>query len=151
MKQAEAIQNNNFNRVLKRTPNESAEVVKKDSKAVLSQFNKTRKPEITSLKTTFKIGDLVRIQVIKKKGIGFKSYKGETFSKRIYKISGATKNSTPPKYLVNGKWRTANTLLGTETPDQASIELVEKRKENKRKERRSHIQQRKAELEEAPP
>ncbi len=146
IKQAEAIQNNNFNRVLKRTPNESADIVKKDSKSVLAAFNKTRKSEITSVKTQFAVGDLVRLQIIKKKGIGFKSYKNETFSKAIYKITAKTKTSVPPKYRVNGKWITANTMLKTESPDQTSIELVSKREESRRTKRREHIAQRKAEL-----
>ena len=67
----------------------------------------------------------------KQKGIDlkFKSYKGESFSKRVYivrKVQKATSTS-PPKYWVNGKWLTQDRLKGTEQEDQKTKDMMNNR------------------------
>jgi hypothetical protein len=156
LQQTEAIANENMNKNFRKTANEIAKEMSENpdsSKKIIKQFNKSRKTEIATVKTKFKVGDHVRLMIIKQKnkGIAFKSYKNLTFSKRVYKITKATQQSLPQKYYVNRKWYTANVLLKTEEVDAKSVELVNKRekaqKDADEKEQKAHMARRKAELE----
>jgi hypothetical protein len=156
LQQTEAIANDNLNKNFRKTANELAKEMSDDpenSKKIIKQFNKSRKTEIATVKTKFKVGDHVRLMIIKQKnkGIAFKSYKNLTFSKRVYKITKATQQSLPQKYYVNRKWYTANVLLKTEAEDPKSVALVNRRekaqKDADEKEQKAHMVRRKAELE----
>ena len=133
LKQVEKIENQNYNSVQKKTPNELAEEQKEEKEKEVEQvakYNKKRKVHIGGNPTVFKVGDYVRIQVLygkDLKGVGFKSYKNETWSKRVYKITQATKKSKPPKYRVNRKWMLGDRLSLTEMPDKKSEKLMEER------------------------
>jgi hypothetical protein len=156
LQQTEAIANENMNKNFRKTANEIATEMSENpenTKKIIKQFNKSRKTEIATVKTKFKVGDHVRLMIIKQKnkGIAFKSYKNLTFSKRVYKITKATQQSLPQKYYVNRKWYTANVLLKTEEVDVTSVALVNKReqaqKESDDKAHKAHMARRKAELE----
>ena len=130
LKQVETIENNNFNSVQKKTPNEAAEESKEDES--VAKYNAKRKKYISGQTTKFKVGDYVRIQLLKGKnlgGVAFKSYKGETFSKRVYKITHATKNANPPKYRVNGKWKLGDDLSLSAPIDMESEQLISNRED----------------------
>ena len=74
-------------------------------------------------------GDYVRILVKDKKaGIGYKSYKSETFSSKVFQITAETKN-IPKKFRVNKKWRVSQHLLKSKPVDIVSQELVREREE----------------------
>jgi hypothetical protein len=154
--QVEKITNNKFNSVHKKTPNELADDAKEEKeKEIVKQYNKKRKKYIPSPKTTkLKEGDFVRILLLthgKDKGLAFKSYKGLSFSKRVYKISKATKNAVPPKFRVNRKWYIGDHLLKSEKVDEVSEELVKQREEAQRVhdelKEKEHMQKRQQKLE----
>lgn len=133
LKQVEKIENNNLNTIQKKTPNELADEQKEEKEKETEQvatYNKKRKQHIGGNTTKFKVGDYVRIQLLygkDKSGVGFKSYKAETWSKRIYKIIQATKNAKPPKFRVNRKWMLADRLSLTEPQDEISEKLIQDR------------------------
>ena len=134
LKQVETIENQNYNSVQKKTPNELAEETKEDIEKgeakQVATYNRKRKHHVLGNNTKFKKGDYVRIQLLygkDKGGIGFKSYKDQTWSKRVYKITSATKNSVPPKFRVNGKWYLPDRLSLSEQVDQESEKLIEER------------------------
>ena len=118
--QVEKITNNNYNSVHKKTPNEIGEESKEDDKKekeIAAKYNKKRRKYKSIIKTQFKVGDYVRILVIgakEKVSPGFKSYKGNTYTKRVYKVQKITKTAIPQKMWVNKKWYTVDQLLKTE-------------------------------------
>jgi len=153
LKQVQKITNNKYNSVHKQTPNELAEEAKDNEKKIVDRYNAKRKTHVSSVKTKFKVGDFVRILLLthgKDRGVAFKSYKGKTFSKRVYKITKATKNATPPKFYVNKKWYLKDMLLRTEKVDELSEKLVAEREEAQRAKdelkEKQHILKRKQEL-----
>ena len=133
LNQVEKITNNNYNAIHKKTPNEVAEESKENTqkeKDIAAKYNKKRRKYISSVKTKFAVGDFVRIMVIGPKdkvSPGFKSYKGNTYTKRVYKVQKVTKTAIPQKMYVNKKWYTADKLLKTEEVDEISEELIKNR------------------------
>ena len=152
--QVEKITNNKFNSVHKKTPNELADDAKEEKeKEIVKQYNKKRKKHISAVKTKLKVGDFVRVLLLthgKDKGLAFKSYKGLSYSKRVYKISKATKNAVPPKFRVNRKWYLGDHLLKSEKIDEVSEELVKQREDAQRVhdelKHKEHMMKRKKEL-----
>ena len=124
LQQTETLLNETLNRIQGATPNE---LVEKSTKMFnIKSYNKSRTKYIAGDKRTpFEVGQRVRTQIKKEKGadIGYKSYKGETFSKRVYVVRKIT-GTTPRKYWVNRKWLTIDKLLGTEQEDEKTNEMV---------------------------
>lgn len=130
LKQVERIENQNYSSVQKMTPNEAAKLAKDGEKGLVGKYNSKRKSYVSSDKTRFKVGDYVRIQLLygkDKAGVGFKSYKNLTFSKRVYKVTKKTKNTVPIKYFVNRHWYTMDKLLLTQAVDEISEQLIRDR------------------------
>ena len=133
LNQVEKITNNNYNSVHQKTPNEIAEESKEDDKKekeIAAKYNKKRRKYKSNIKTQFKAGDYVRILVIgakEKVSPGFKSYKANTYTKRIYKVQKVTKTAIPQKMYVNKKWYTVDQLLKTEPRDELSEQLIRNR------------------------
>ena len=71
------------------------------------------------------VGDKVRTQLLfkKDKGVSFKAYKAQTYSKRAYKVQGKRGNT----YKVQGKFRHRDELRLTEDYDEESEKLLNKR------------------------
>ncbi len=124
LKQTEKIQNNRVNRIHSKTPNELAENVTEEDAKV--QYNKKRpKYKASKKQTKFKVGDHVRILLLthgKDKGIGHKSYKDKTWSKRVHTVKKVWKDGS--KCWVNRKWHSPHELLLTEPIDEKSEDLV---------------------------
>ena len=134
LKQTEKITNNKFNSVHNKTPGELAEEAKDNEKEpqIVKQYNRKRKKHVPTVDTKLKVGDYVRILLLthgKDKSVAFKSYKGLTFTKRVYKITHTTKNAIPPKFRVNKKWFLADGLLRTEKVDEISEKLIKDRED----------------------
>ena len=151
LEQAQKLKNQTMNRIHKLTPNE---IVKRADKQLnIKEYNSSRKEYVAGDKRKpFAAGDYVRIQVKKEKGgsVGFKSYKNETFTERVFIIKKTTKKAVPPKYYVNGKWYLQSSLLKSAPRDEKSQELVDSRSQSKqqqdRKERKEHLDSRVSEL-----
>ena len=132
LKQVEKIENQNYSSIQRMTPNEAAAQVEPK---LVSSYNKKRKRYIPGNKTNFKVGDYVRVLLLyygKDKGIGYKSYKNKTYSKRVYKISRATKKSIPPKLYVNGSWMLGDRLSLSQPLDKDSEKIIDKREQQAR-------------------
>ena len=124
IKKAEVLVNNSYNSINKKTALESAELAESTTTA---NYNAARKKGLPGRK--LKTGDWVRLLVKDKKGgIGYKSYKSETFSKQVFQITAETKN-VPKKFRVNKKWRVSQHLLKSKPIDQVSEKLVREREE----------------------
>ena len=130
LSQSEKIINNTFNSVHSATPNEIIEKIEtpaEKQKNVVSQYNKTRKQyEAGDRRTPFKVNDYCRIQIKKpKSGIEYKSYKGMTFTQRVFKIQKVTKGlrNKQIKYRVNGKWYMQDKLLKSGPVDKESEQI----------------------------
>ena len=127
LQQVQKLLNETYNRIQGASPNELLENSTKTFN--IKSYNKARGSYIAGDKRTpFEVGQRVRIQIKKQKGIDlkFKSYKGETFSKRVYIVRKITSTS-PRKYWVNSKWLTQDQLKGTEQEDQATKDLMDRR------------------------
>jgi hypothetical protein len=136
VKKSEHLCNQTVSKFHKKTPNELADDEKTDMKAVLKKYNSTRKSYIKGDKRkAFVAGDHVRVLVKDQKaGIGFKSYKNESWTERVFVIKKVTKKAVPPKFYVNGKWHTQDTLLKSAPRDQKSIELIATRDKEQKEE-----------------
>ena len=134
--QTQKLLNETYNRVQGGTPNE---LVEKNNKMFnIKTYNRGRKSYIAGdRRKPFEVDQRVRVQIKKEKGgeLGFKSYKGITFSKRVYIVRKITK-TTPRKYWVNAKWYTQDLLLGTEMEDEKSKELIKERDKKQEEEDR---------------
>ena len=140
----EDILNNNLNRITKKTANEAVE--KEEKKQDIKQYNKKRAVGGKD-RTTLKIGDYVRLRLLKvqkEKGLAYKTYKNMLWSNQVYKITGKT-NKTPVKYRVKGKWTLKSMLLKSAPIDQESEKIIEARTEKsetrKKKAKIEHIQE----------
>jgi hypothetical protein len=123
LSQAEKLLNQTYNRIHKKTSNE---IVKSSKEENLKQYNKKRPQYIAGDKRLpFIAGDHVRILVKEKKaGIGYKSYKNQTWSEKVYVVKKATKKAVPPKFYVNKKWMLKDNLLKTQPRDEESMTLL---------------------------
>ena len=124
IKRSETLVNNTYNKINKRTPLESAELAESTT---TGNYNKARKKGLPG--RHLQVGDWVRILIKDKKaGIGYKSYKSETFSAKVFQITSQTKN-IPHKFRVNKKWRLSQHLLKSKPVDTVSQKLVRDREE----------------------
>ena len=132
-KQAETLMNNTMNKYHRLTPNEVAE---KSEKELLSVYNGTRQRHVAGdNRKPFEVGQHVRILAkAKKAGLDYKTYKGKTYTAKVYVIKGKTKKE-PHKYRVNGKWYLQADLEKSNIRDEKSIALVKERDEEEKKER----------------
>lgn len=125
--QSELLLNQTYNRIQKATPNELA---KKSADDNVKQYNRKRNEHISSTKRSLEVGDHVRILVKEKKaGIGYKSYKNQTWTAQVYLVKRKTKKAKPPKYYVKGKWFLVESLLKAQPRDEKTMELIIKREE----------------------
>lgn len=127
LQQTEKLLNSTYNRVHKATPDEL--VAKSNKEFNIKTYNQGRKSYIAGdTRLPFVVGQRVRIQIKKDKGLDlkFKSYKGDTFSRRVYIIKKVTK-SKPFRYWVNSKWLTQDKLKATEAEDEKTKQLVKDR------------------------
>ena len=126
LSQTEKLLNETFNRIHGASPNELVQKSKKDFN--IKNYNNSRSTYIAGdNRTPFEAGQRVRIQIKKEKGadIGYKTYKGLTFSKRVYIIKKVHDSKhSPRKYFVRGKWWTQDKLLGSEVEDEKTKEMV---------------------------
>ena len=88
-----------------------------------------------------------------KKHLEYKSYKGKTWSNRVYKITSRTKKKKPIKYSVsrgaNRKYYTIESLLKSAPRDQESNKIIEERDEKQNEEDEKEIEAERAELKKA--
>ena len=125
LQQSQDLINNNYNRIQKKTPNESAKDTEQDSK---TNYNRKRKVASTVGLRKLEVGDHVRILIKKQKAaLDYKSYKSKTYTKEVYVVAKKTKTARIPKYYVNKKWYTSESLLKTKPVDQKSRALIQKR------------------------
>ena len=132
LKQTQKLLNETFNRIHGASPNE---LVEKSTKFFnIRGYNSERKEYIAGdRRKPFVVGQRVRIVTKPAKGadIGYKSYKGATFSERIYIIKKIQK-STPRKYWVASRWLTQDKLKSTEAEDKKTTALIKKRDEDQK-------------------
>jgi hypothetical protein len=129
IKATEGIVNNNFNRITKKTPNES---VDEEKEKTLKKYNDKRRAGEEGKK--LEIGDYVRIRVLKTqkdKGLAYKSYKNMLWTKRVFRISAKTKN-VPAKYRVNKRWLLTGMLMKVRPTDEKSEEIIKTRDKKQR-------------------
>ena len=145
----EEIVNNNYNKIQKKTPQESVEEEKTQN---LKKYNDSRVAGEEGKK--LEIGDWVRIRKLKtqkNKGLGYKSYKDLLWTKQVFRISSKTKN-VPAKYRVKGKWYLTGMLMKSLPIDQKSEEIIQKRDEKeqlkKDKAHAEHVKQREKQIQE---
>ena len=148
LRQTQEIVNNNYNRIQKKTPNDSAKEPEQESKL---NYNRKRQEAGTAGLRKLEVGDHVRILIKKAKAtLDYKTYKNRTFTKDVYIVSKKTKTAKVPKYYVNKRWYTSDTLLNTKPVDKKSKELVKKRdadvEEADEKEGKAHLKKRLADL-----
>lgn len=167
VKQTQSIVNNTRNRIHKnKTP---SELVSEQVGDVLQRFNKKRSSLDPSRRKPFEVGQTVRILLLRKDKddkVGFKSYKGKTYTKQVLKIIGRTRKA-PYRYRVmykgQKKWYTQDNLIRTPqydtktekqlakltswgnvaTPDSEKsdrlAELKNKKKARREEERKQHL------------
>ena len=100
---------------------------------VLNRFNKTRSKRVPEIDQTLQKGSKVRILIARRdkdSKIGFKSYKGKSYSKKLYTIEGITKKQ-PFRYRVTyqGKkqWFTQDNIISTKDYDKITDKMLEKK------------------------
>ena len=152
LKQTQKLLNETFSRIQGMTPNE---MVAKNTKTFnIKVYNKARGSYVAGDKRKeLTVGTRVRVVKKKDKGgaLGFKSYKGLSFSRRVYVIRKIT-NTKPRKYWVNHHWYTIDKLMATEAEDEATKEMIAARdkeveKADKKKEEKAEaLEKEKAEV-----
>jgi hypothetical protein len=129
LSQTQKLLNETLNRIQGGTPNE---LVEKSTKTFnIKVYNRSRGSYIAGDKRKpFEVGQRVRIVKKKDKGLDlkYKTYKGLTYSKKVYIIKKIT-NTTPRKYWVNNSWKTIDQLKSTEAEDQKTKDMVKSRDE----------------------
>jgi hypothetical protein len=118
------IVNNNFNKILKQTPNESLE---EKSEVVLQKYNSKRKLGADGKKLA--LNDYVRIRLLatqKDKKLEYKSYNDMLWSKKVYRVSALTKK-TPIKYRVGKRWYLTGSLMKVRPDDPVSETIIKTR------------------------
>jgi hypothetical protein len=120
--------NNTVSRLTKQTPLENAAG---DKTEVAKKYNKNRGKDVEPRIRALKKGDRVRIQKLsdKDKGIGFKAYKAELWSKQTYTVQARRGQ----RYLVNKKYYHRDQLRLTPEADKKSEELLKQRQTKQHK------------------
>ena len=151
LQKAENLTNNCLNRIQKKTPLESCDEKTED---LVKAYNKKRSTYVQGDKRNeFQVGDPVRLLVKNpKKSIDYKSYKGKTWSNRVYKITSRTKGK-PVKYAVtrkiNRKYYTIDHLLKSARRDEVSNKIIEERDEKQNEEDNKELEAQRDELKKA--
>ena len=124
VKDAQKIVNRTQSSLTKKTPLENANDTTAD---VAKKYNRKRGKDsgIKIKRRPLVVGDKVRTQLLfkKDKGIAYKAYKSEMWSKRSYRVQTKRGNS----YKVNGKFRHRDELRLTADYDEKSEKLIKKR------------------------
>ena len=122
-KQAEATMNNLYNRRIHMTPNQGVKLAKElGQRAFLKQKRKLRRT--VAIVPRYKVGQRVRPLEMRRKdaGIGYKSYKGKAWQRKIETIESIKKN--PIRYVLSS----GDLLALDEDPlDKLSQSLVQER------------------------
>ena len=144
IKLTESITNNNYNRITKKTANQSVSEEKKSED--IQNYNKKRQVAGKDLKK-LEVGEYVRIRLLKtqkQKGLAYKSYKNMLWSGQVYRVTGKT-NKKPHKYRVKGKWTLKSMLMKSAPVDVESEKIIESRTEKtetrKKKAKLEHIKE----------
>ena len=130
IKLTEEITNNNYNRIIKKSPQQAVEEEKKSED--ISNYNQKRQKAGKDLKK-LEVGEYVRIRLLKtqkEKGLAYKSYKNVLWSDAVYKVSAKTKKQ-PVRYRVKGKWYLSSMLMKSAPVDLKSEAIIAKRDEAK--------------------
>ena len=130
IKLTEEITNNNYNRIIKKSPQQAVEEEKKSED--ISNYNQKRQKAGKDLKK-LEVGEYVRIRLLKtqkEKGLAYKSYKNLLWSDAVYKVSAKTKKQ-PVRYRVKGKWYLSSMLMKSAPVDLKSEAIIAKRDEAK--------------------
>ena len=127
IKNAERTMANTLSTIQGKTPTEVAEQQTPDE--TLKKYNdKRRDYKQGDNRGELKVGDRVRLLIKSQKpGIGYKTYKNQTWSARVYKITRKTKTAKPPKYYVNKKWVIIDSIVKAAEVDLESEILIENR------------------------
>jgi hypothetical protein len=124
VKDAQKVVNRTQSSLTKKSPLENAKDV---TSVVAEKYNRKRGKDsgIKIKRRPLVVGDKVRTQLLfkKDKGVSFKAYKAQTYSKRAYKVQGKRGNT----YKVQGKFRHRDELRLTEDYDEESEKLLNKR------------------------
>ena len=102
-------------------PYQAIQKTSKELRILRSQKRKT-KPGVKKGPIKFAQGALVRKlkKARKEMGIGYKSYKGQSWSQDVFTVTETAKQGSAFKYKLNtGEWRWADELLGVRSPDAA--------------------------------
>ena len=121
--------NRTLNRKVGLAPYQAIQKTSKELRSLRSQKRKT-KPGVKKGPIKFAEGAQVRKlkKARKELGIGYKSYKGLTWSQDVYTVTETAKQGSAFKYKLNtGEWRWADELLGVRSHDAASKELHDQR------------------------
>ena len=125
--QAETLTNNLLNKYLKMTP---AEALKKPDAEIRPAYKASREQaKPYHIKKPVKIGDSCRYLVKMRKNIrklGFKTYKAEHFSTKLFLVKNITKK-VPFQFYVNGKWRDRDEIQIVSGTDTITDELLASR------------------------
>ena len=149
LQKAELLTNNCLNRIQKKTPLESCDEKTDD---LVKNYNKKRGTYVQGDKRKeLQVGDHVRLLVKDpKKHLEYKSYKGKTWSNRVYKITSRTKKKKPVKYAVthevNRKYYTIESLLKSAPRDKKSNKIIDERDEKQNEEDEKEMEAERAEL-----
>jgi len=156
IQKAENLCNKTYGTVHKKTPEEVGELVKKKELDSVKDYNKARKSHVSNSKRKeLQVGDHVRVLIatVKDKGIGFKQYKGLTYTKEVFVVVDRTqkkkRTAKQIKYRVEqlsykkgqpfkGKWYTVDKLLKSALRDTKSKALIKKRTEEQDKADKAH-------------
>lgn len=131
--------NNCYSKIQKKSPNEAAS----DPKEARKKYNSTRKSYVQGdNRGELNVGDHVRLLIKKPKaGIGYKTYKNQTWSQEVYTILSKTKKQ-PAKYrLSNKKYYTIDKLMKSKPVDKESEKIIKDRKaDDDKEEEKSDLQ-----------
>jgi hypothetical protein len=126
VKDTQKVVNRTQSSLTKRSPLENA---KDATAAVAEKYNKKRGRDSGQKikRRALVVGNKVRTQLLfkKDKGVGFKAYKADQWSKRTYVI----KKKRGASYLVNKKYRHRDELRLTADYDKESEKLIKKREQ----------------------
>ena len=120
--------NNTQSSITKITPNEAAGLPVTDLSVI---YNKKRgKGSGIKVKSSLKIGDRVRLNLLKSKEKGdtfYKAYKGTTWSKSVFQIIGKRGNSFKIDDGTKKRFVHADNLKKTDVYDQTSEKIIDER------------------------
>ena len=132
--QALRLVNNTRNKYTRMTPNEAVAAPDAD---IAPRYNTAREQSEENYRAvTINQGDRVRhLRNIRKRirGIGYKAYRGDHWSKEVRHVASKKRIGAAFKYLVSGKWYDRDALQLVPAVDAASDAIVTKRRSDQDK------------------